>query len=174
MPKKTTKNYNKILREAHEQYIDKAFLTIHNCLEDRPKSEQCDWCLKTLSEINSLQKDINTYNLMTGNEFSFNELSELWNSCDQKKVTEYFNKIPYTDYLESGWWKTISAEKKKRCSHCVLCGGTAANTGGSVTKFNVHHTSYNIRGQEIEHMGWLTVLCEDCHEGYHKLIEKKK
>lgn len=66
--------------------------------------------------------------------------------------------MPYHEYLQTPEWKkrrfSMLRWSRRRCEEC-----------GSKEKLQVHHKTYERRGQELA--SDLKVLCRDCHETHH-------
>lgn len=71
-------------------------------------------------------------------------------------------KLPYQEFLKTKYWSYIRQikrlETENTCQHC-----------GSHNFLQVHHTTYQYRGNEHLHLGCLKVLCETCHRKEHGL-----
>lgn len=68
----------------------------------------------------------------------------------------------YYRYIVSADWKKKSDEAKKRAGHrCQVC-----NQSGRMVTLNTHHRTYKNLGHEKPDD--LTVLCEGCHDVFHK------
>jgi len=65
----------------------------------------------------------------------------------------------YGEYLQTGHWKAVRAAKLKGNHKCADCG--------SETELHVHHVSYIHRGDELEHLDDLLVVCAKCHADRH-------
>lgn len=73
--------------------------------------------------------------------------------------TKQLKTMPYSEYLKTDHWKSISLETKKRANYkCQLCGKKGL--------LHVHHNDYTRRGEEIP--SDLIALCKTCHAGFHK------
>lgn len=92
----------------------------------------------------------------------WNSISNLCEySHDKNLVCEFAKNMPYTDFLKTLYWKTISNRKKYQCGfRCQLCNSTE--------RLETHHRTYAIRGYELDNMKELTVLCNNCHGKHHK------
>lgn len=93
-----------------------------------------------------------------------NHFKNTYNCYIQKTIM----KMNYKVFLKTFYWQIIRTKKIKKSSNCALCGYGSFNK-----KLNVHHHDYDYLGDEILSMNKLTVLCQECHEKYHKLIEVK-
>lgn len=68
-------------------------------------------------------------------------------------------QMPYKDYLQTSFWQLIREWIiEKRGAKCQICNSTE--------NINVHHRSYENLGDEREED--LVVLCQSCHEIFHK------
>jgi len=134
---------------------------------------KCDHCLQTHRLIEKISEDFATYQIIEGH---FINVDAVWRNCDQDYVTNYFRNMKYNDFLKTKYWKSVSGIAKSRIKFCQLCSSTE--------KLQTHHTTYDILGRELgkgqndnicdeTNLHKLTVLCADCHEGYHKKIEKR-
>jgi hypothetical protein len=76
---------------------------------------------------------------------------------------EILKSMPYKDYLLTYHWRITRKKTLKRAHYkCQICG--------SVKNLNVHHNTYENRGEEKDED--LIVLCENCHGKFHdKLID---
>lgn len=82
-------------------------------------------------------------------------------------IIQYIKKIPYKDFLQTPYWKTISDYKKYKQDYtCELCG-----TKKFKNKLNTHHPTYDIRGEELFYLDKLKVLCNICHEKFHNIVK---
>ena len=80
-------------------------------------------------------------------------------------VADEINKLSYPEFLETLYWKAISAYKRYETDYkCELC-----KTGNK--KLDVHHKNYKRHGYEhcegVYHND-LIVLCENCHKKSHQ------
>lgn len=67
--------------------------------------------------------------------------------------------IPYDEYLKSKHWQSVKTSALCRFSErCAICN--------SKESLNVHHRTYANLGNESEDD--TTVLCQPCHELFHK------
>lgn len=70
----------------------------------------------------------------------------------------------YEAYLKTDYWKNVSQLVKKRDGfRCRLCN--------SQHDLIAHHRSYDHRGDEQNHLGDLTCLCQRCHGIFHGKIQ---
>lgn len=86
---------------------------------------------------------------------------------DQDRVKKTIENMPYSDFLNTIYWRGVSLFVKRRdgwrCSEC-----------GSTKKIKVHHKTYDNHGAETMHLEDLTTLCDKCHKKAHNLIEREK
>ena len=94
------------------------------------------------------------------------------NNKKQKKNTTLQEKLQslgykgYKEYLRSSHWKNIKhlcLKKKKYC--CFICNE-------STEILSLHHTTYKNIGKEK--INDLVFVCEKCHSGLHKFLDKQK
>lgn len=82
---------------------------------------------------------------------------------DHNYIRDEINKLSYSDFLKTEYWKGIRHYKLYNANYkCALCN--------SKEKLNVHHKTYEHHG--LEHIKKyadedLIVLCNDCHEKFH-------
>ena len=68
--------------------------------------------------------------------------------------------MTYADYLETDEWKLTRMEAMERAGgKCQICGANCE-------RLNVHHNTYERLGYEAPTD--LVVLCENCHEIFHR------
>lgn len=80
----------------------------------------------------------------------------------KKETVENLKKMKYEDFLQTDYWKLVSEQARINAHYkCQLCGCNDK-------KLNVHHNTYEHRGEEFKHMEDLICLCEDCHNFYHR------
>lgn len=69
--------------------------------------------------------------------------------------------MPYREYLKTDYWRRVREEKLYRAKNkCELCGAYHLI-------LNVHHKTYEHRGDELNNLRDLIVLCADCHGKFH-------
>lgn len=70
-------------------------------------------------------------------------------------------KVEFKEYLNSPHWKEIRLKALARSGNrCQLCSST--------DNLNVHHNTYRNRGNED--LKDLVVLCRNCHEKFHDIV----
>lgn len=85
--------------------------------------------------------------------------TNLWNQYHKKPQTS-LQTMPYSEYLKTPEWQERRIKHLKKSDYrCQLCNMK------SVT-LNVHHRTYERRGHERDED--LIVLCQECHEIFHK------
>ncbi len=99
-------------------------------------------------------------------ENSENAKEEAKQICEQRQAEEKYYEflereaMPYKEFLQTDYWqkevRPKIIERDKRCRTC----GTNEN-------LEVHHISYEHRGDDLNHMEDLTLLCRDCHQIIH-------
>lgn len=89
---------------------------------------------------------------------SFNKLLEV---CANNNIEQDLKNLSYKKFLKTLYWRIVSAKvRQNNDSVCEKCG--------SPIKLNIHHTTYEIHGQEHLHLDKLRCLCEVCHANEHK------
>lgn len=74
-------------------------------------------------------------------------------------IIQFLQSMPYDQYLQTAHWKRTRKEALNRAKHrCQVCN--------TPKKLQVHHRTYERRGEELPED--LTVLCDNCHETFHK------
>ena len=84
---------------------------------------------------------------------------------DPINVEYCLKPLSYPEYLQSEHWqfvRTIALEIAG--NHCQLCGSSYC--------LNVHHRTYEHKGEEYNAMGDLIVLCQNCHAKFHDKLPK--
>lgn len=83
-----------------------------------------------------------------------------WLKDNSKQESESLKTLPYNEYLKSDYWKKVSSVVKRnagfKCSQC-----------GSMKRLEVHHLSYEHKGEEMNHLEDLVCLCHECHSKIH-------
>ena len=73
---------------------------------------------------------------------------------------EVLNTMPYDEYLQTRYWQTVRSNALKRADYkCQL-------DGRRDLPLHVHHNDYRRRGYERAED--VIVLCEECHEQFHR------
>jgi 5-methylcytosine-specific restriction endonuclease McrA len=68
-------------------------------------------------------------------------------------------KSNYAHSLNSEYWKEVRQKILARDRKCVKCG--------SVLFLEVHHKTYIHKGDELEYLEDLILLCSNCHQKEH-------
>ncbi|MGL4348111.1 MAG: hypothetical protein ACRCSV_01445 [Chlamydiales bacterium] len=90
-----------------------------------------------------------------------------YSNVNWKTVSTHIRKMQYQDFLQTPYWKAISAHSKFKARHrCQICN--------SAYNLATHHRNYAIHGFEHAHIHELVVLCDDCHSKFHNKIPKSK
>lgn len=84
-------------------------------------------------------------------------------SKKKKKIgkKEYFNSLPYSEYLQTKYWQKLRKRIIKERKVCEICG--------CLGPFHIHHKEYISRGTENKHPEVLQLLCSICHMEVHKI-----
>jgi len=69
-------------------------------------------------------------------------------------------KSNYVHSLNSENWKEVRQRILARDRKCVKCG--------SILFLEVHHKTYKNKGNELERLEDLILLCSECHKNEHK------
>jgi predicted HNH restriction endonuclease len=96
----------------------------------------------------------------------WNKLMKFNDSMNDEEINwnwKWANKLNYKLYLDSKYWLIISSKKKLDVGCCENCG--------SSKNLEVHHTSYNIKGNEHNNMDKLIVVCKECHKKIHGIVK---
>ena len=68
-------------------------------------------------------------------------------------------KSNYALSLNSEYWNEVKLHIRARDRKCVKCG--------SILYLEVHHKTYINKGNELEHLDDLILLCSECHKKEH-------
>jgi len=72
--------------------------------------------------------------------------------------------MPYDEYLKSGHWNEVRKHVlSSRSRRCCVCG----EIGHDENRLQVHHLTYAHRGDEMNHLEDLVILCQTCHGRQH-------
>lgn len=116
----------------------------------------------SLKTVNYILDPDNKWDKKIGIGDRINELSIL-TSIFKEDIATRIKLMSYQNFLETPYWKAISAYLKivkKKCEKC-----------GSKLNLHTHHKTYKHHGYEILHLEDLEVVCSNCHCKTHK--EKK-
>lgn len=79
---------------------------------------------------------------------------------NEESTTERLKYTPYRDYLQTKHWNFVRTKALKDADYkCSLCN--------SPKQLNVHHRTYEHKGEEYRYPKDLIVLCQSCHEKFH-------
>ncbi len=80
-------------------------------------------------------------------------------------IRNYIKKTPYSDFLKTPYWKTLSYKAKKKAGFkCVVCDSTE--------NLQAHHKRYDNHGDIIKEVDDLVCLCAECHAKIHGKYQK--
>lgn len=97
----------------------------------------------------------------TENKYWFRVLQEGFQWTDEGAVSAHICEMSYGDFLRTPYWLAIVQQMKYRAKfRCKLCGSSGL--------LNVHHRSYENHGRELQKQDDLIVLCQPCHQKFHK------
>lgn len=76
-------------------------------------------------------------------------------------IAYHIQSMEYQNFLKTPYWRAIAAHTKYKAGYrCQICN--------SSQKLATHHRNYAIRGYEHSQMQELTVLCDNCHNQFHR------
>lgn len=131
-------------------------LKIDNSFDQKNKKQKENLFISKYLSSNSVYKTENSPTL------NFHQLQSDYIKSDF--ITKTIIEIPYNKFLQSPYWLIISEYKKFKVDYCCeLCN--------SKNFLNTHHSTYKIRGIEIENLEKLKVLCNVCHEKFHDIVK---
>lgn len=94
-------------------------------------------------------------------EFFESDKDYYWLKENRIEEIESLKALPYNEYLKSDYWKKISYMVKSEAGFkCAKCG--------SSKRLEVHHLSYEHKGDEMNHLEDLVCLCHECHSKEHR------
>lgn len=129
---------------------------IVRCLEDRRRS--------MYANLKGMERDIHVkpYDDMVAFLRPKTDSLGLHRVTDWESV-EFHRTMPYAEYLLSEHWKFVRALALERDDNkCRLCGIREG--------LQVHHSSYDNRGNEDQYLNDLITLCGNCHATFHGKI----
>jgi len=113
---------------------------------------------------NQIMRSIDNDN--QGHFFNWRDRFRLWYELlhyDQDEVN-HLASLKYPDFLKSDYWKVFATNFKfERRYRCYQCGYSK--------RTEIHHLSYDFRGQEIIFPHSVVCLCSLCHQQAHDLID---
>lgn len=77
----------------------------------------------------------------------------------KKEIVEKIKLMSYKDFLNTPYWKAISAYLKITRCKCEKCGKDI--------ELQIHHKTYVHHGMEIFNLNDLICLCKECHIKFH-------
>jgi 5-methylcytosine-specific restriction endonuclease McrA len=79
---------------------------------------------------------------------------------DRLYTYDELRTMNYQEYLNTPHWERVKTEAFRVYGReCAICGSNYV--------LQVHHKTYEHRGDEENHLEDLMVLCRDCHEKMH-------
>ena len=79
---------------------------------------------------------------------------------DNTVLEEAINKMPYSVFLKTQYWRSITKYLRDKTGHkCQICG--------KENNLQVHHKTYLHHGKEVFYLEDLIVLCDNCHHNEH-------
>jgi hypothetical protein len=116
--------------------------------------------------VHNTNKYINDYLTPDGDWNYYFPYKDRWHlifddakNTDWETIAYYIKKMPYQEFLNTKYWKTITRQKKYFEPRCKKCG--------RIERLETHHPDYDIRGYEMYRMNELVVLCHGCHTNEH-------
>lgn len=86
---------------------------------------------------------------------------ERWEARGKERLKE-LRRMPYREYLRTPEWHARRQRHLKSTGyHCQVC-----NASANQKRLDVHHRKYTTIGAET--FTDLIVLCEDCHQLFHR------
>lgn len=160
----TYQEFNEIESEINLDVEETTITTIKK--RGRPKKNLTKPKInKVLTEIKTTDEYISTF-IKNENGYMFD--SNTWNlltksDVDYKIVKNELTKLSYKDFIKTKYWKIISNRKKFFSNFkCNDCGSIL-----SQNELHTHHLTYDNKGDELNHLDDLIVLCVDCHNKRH-------
>ena len=91
----------------------------------------------------------------------FNQMKKTLTN-DAEKVL-ILKSMPYKEFLNTKYWKTIKEYIITNINNsCSLCNCDNERL------LQVHHRTYDYKGEEFSHLSCLTILCNKCHQMFHE------
>lgn len=79
---------------------------------------------------------------------------------DNTILEEAINKMPYSVFLKTQYWRSITKYLRDKAGHkCQICG--------KENNLQVHRKTYLHHGKEVFYLDDLIVLCDKCHHNEH-------
>lgn len=119
--------------------------------------ENIDAIIKSRSKIifGKIKKEYGPIDKINVNLLEFYILKEALSYIDDKILQAKARRIQYREYLQSPYWKIISAYLKYTRKQCKICKSTRSLT--------IHHRTYWHFGIEYKYLNDLDVICWACH-----------
>ena len=76
----------------------------------------------------------------------------------------YLRSVEYEQYLYTLYWQLVRQWK------AWISDGVCEKCGSDNRLTNVHHLSYDHRGEEYKHAEDIILLCKSCHNSEHDLL----
>ena len=97
----------------------------------------------------------------------FLNIVSCWTKEEHSAFVGRLRAMPYGEFLQTPyWWMVRNFVVATRGARCCKCGESW------LVRINVHHRTYEHRGEEFDHLEDLDVLCEECHSGIHAVKTK--
>ena len=155
------------------QLIGKSNIVCRECQEkekirqkEKQRQENEDYEIKRLDKIKQNTDDyISKYldpELHWKNKVPYYKRFELIKNAivDWGVIKDYIKDMDYYEFLETPYWKAVSAKVKAKAKYkCQICN--------SSENLCVHHRSYSSHGDEVHNLEDLICICNDCHTKYH-------
>jgi hypothetical protein len=147
------------LDTAFNELIDKKYIK----MERIRRANQFNGCRYTIYEHayeNTFVEIYLTPNKLKYTHNDFPRMKQLYTEYQNKEdIAQRIIEMPYEDFLQTQYWKIITAYMKNKAGDICKCGSNA--------NLNTHHKTYEHHGYEIEYLDDLVVLCGDCHNKEH-------
>jgi 5-methylcytosine-specific restriction endonuclease McrA len=80
----------------------------------------------------------------------------------RSQITEYLRGLPYERFLQTRYWYAIRLKvRSDRKDRCEICKEKCLEP-------QVHHRTYEHRGEEYSRLEDLRLLCDRCHSTVHE------
>lgn len=123
---------------------------------------------KTRAKNNPTERYIKRYCKPNGDKVSIDNLEDiLCAEVDEERLQSHLKSLPYSSFLNTLYWKTLSYRRKFMDKMQCTCCGTKKD-------LTVHHKTYDHHGDERHYMHDLVTLCVSCHEKEHAVNEIEK
>ncbi len=103
--------------------------------------------------------------ILRGRKATLSEVKRLLPKAVEVLTQDYLRKLDYEKFLQTSYWATLKdVVFNDRGGKCERCGAD--------DYLHLHHISYEHRGNEINHMEDLELLCSNCHADHHNKPRK--